>query len=271
MLRVVMATPTNTKNIARLLRIMTRLRAPDGCPWDREQTHRSLRPYLIEECYEACDAIDEGDAAALREELGDLLLQIVFHAQVATEAGEFDFDAVAKAIADKLVNRHPHVFGTGKLKTSAEVLAQWDVIKKREKSRRSILDGVPHSLPALLRADKLQRKAARVGFDWRRAEDVLAKIEEELQELKDALARKRRRHVAEELGDILFAVTNLARFQKLAAEDLLNQTNRKFITRFQYIERAVAAQGKRLADCTLEELDALWNEAKKKRRRKSRR
>src|SRR5213593_3745831 len=170
--------PTQTKNLARLLRIMARLRGRGGCPWDREQTHRSLRHNLVEECYEVLDAMDFGKRNEFRDELGDLLLQIVFHAQMADEAGQFDFDAVAKSIADKLVRRHPHVFGKTKLGTSAEVLTQWEQIKKSEKASRSIYSEVPRSLPALLKADKIQRKAARVGFDWKQVQDVVAKVEE---------------------------------------------------------------------------------------------
>jgi MazG family protein len=245
---------------------MARLRAPGGCPWDREQTHRSLRPYLIEECYEACDAIDQRDDSALQEELGDVLLQVVFHAQLAAEAGKFDIDDIAAGISEKLVRRHPHVFGKDKLRTSDEVLKQWDVIKKGEKPSlpASALAGVPRSLPALQKAEKIQRKAAKVGFDWRNADDVLAKIEEELQELKVAKQTGNRRHYAEELGDILFAVVNLARFEKFEAEELLNGTTRKFIRRFEHIEKAVRREGRQLEECTLEELDAHWEAAKKK-------
>jgi tetrapyrrole methylase family protein/MazG family protein len=266
---------TQTNNLARLLRIMARLRGPGGCPWDREQTHRSLRHNLIEECYEVLDAMDSGQAGEFRDELGDLLLQIVFHAQMADEAGEFDFDAVSKSIADKLVRRHPHVFGKKKAGTSAEVLKQWEQIKKTEKNSLSIFAEVPRSLPALLKADKIQRKASRVGFDWKHVKDVVAKVEEELRELKGALASGNRRHFEEELGDLLFAAVNLARYEKLDAEDLLNRTIHKFVKRFQQIERAVHKSGRRLEDCTLEELDALWESAKHRvssrarRRRKS--
>ena len=255
---------TQTKNIARLLRIMARLRGPTGCPWDREQTHRSIRHNLIEECYEALDAMDAKNMAEFRDELGDLLLQVVFHSQMASEAGEFDFDSVAKSIADKLVRRHPHVFGKKRADTSVEVLKQWEAIKKEEKNAHSIVAEIPRSLPALLKADKVQRKVARVGFDWKRVDDVVAKVEEELRELKGALASGDRRQFEEELGDLLFAAVNLARFEGLHAEDLLNRTISKFISRFQQIERAVHASGRRLEDCTLEELDALWESAKHK-------
>jgi tetrapyrrole methylase family protein/MazG family protein len=260
--------PTQTKNIARLLKIMARLRGPGGCPWDREQTHQSIRHNLIEECYEALDALDAGDTDAFKDELGDLLLQVVFHAQMASEDGKFDFDAVAKSINDKLVRRHPHVFGTTKARNSAEVLQQWEAIKKTEKSASSIvhIEDLPKHLPALLKADKVQRKVARVGFDWKRTKDVVAKIEEEVREVKGALASKSRKHFEEEIGDLLFAVVNLARFENLQAEELLNRSTAKFVKRFQVIEKAVHASGRRLEDCTLKELNALWESAKLKRR-----
>lgn len=260
--------PVPTQNLNRLLQIMARLRGPDGCPWDREQTHRSIRHNLIEECYEVLDALDAGKTDEFREELGDLLMQVVFHAQMASEAGQFDFDDVAKAIADKLVRRHPHVFGNHRLKNSAQVLRQWEAIKQQEKNSRSIVAEIPKSLPALLKADKLQRKVARVGFDWRHVNDVVAKVEEEVRELKDALASGSRRQFAEELGDLLFAAVNLARFKGLQAEDLLNRASVKFTRRFQHIERAVHRQGRQLEDCTLAELDALWESAKRQPRRR---
>jgi tetrapyrrole methylase family protein/MazG family protein len=259
---------TQTKNIARLLRIMARLRGPRGCPWDREQTHQSIRHNLIEECYEALDALDAGKMDEFKDELGDLLLQIVFHAQMASERGQFDFDAVARSINEKLVRRHPHVFGSKTARTSAEVLSQWEAIKRSEKSASSIvhLEDLPKHLPALLKADKVQRKVARVGFDWKRVDDVMGKVEEELRELKGALASGNRRQFEEELGDLLFAAVNLARFESLQAEELLNRTIARFASRFQEIEKAVHASGRRLEDCTLEELDALWESAKHRKR-----
>lgn len=257
--------PTQTKNIARLLRIMARLRAPNGCPWDREQTHRTIRHNLIEEAYEALDALNAGRMDEFRDELGDLLLQIVFHAQMASETGAFDFDAIARSIADKLVRRHPHVFGNVRADTTGAVLRQWESIKKQEKQSHSIFAEIPRSLPALRKADKIQRKAARVGFDWQHTRDVLAKVEEELRELKGA---RTRRQFQEELGDLLFATVNLARFERLDAEDLLNRSIHKFVQRFQQLERAVHRQGKRLEDCSLTELDTLWEAAKPRRRRR---
>jgi len=259
---------TQSNNISRLLRIMAQLRAPGGCPWDREQTHKSISHHLIEECYEALDALNTGNVQEFRDELGDLLLQVVFHAQMAKEAGNFDFDDVAKSIADKLVRRHPHVFGKTKVRDSAGVLRQWEAIKKTEKNADSIFTEVPRSLPALLKADKIQRKVARVGFDWRHVNDVVAKVEEELRELKGAMASGSRQQFEEELGDLLFAAVNLARFENLQAEELLNRTVTKFVKRFQQVERAVHKSGRRLEDCTLEELDAHWESAKHRQRRK---
>jgi tetrapyrrole methylase family protein/MazG family protein len=260
---------TKTPNLLRLLQIMQRLRSPRGCPWDREQTHRTLRQHLVEETYEVLDAIEAGNHAALREELGDLLLQIVFHAQLAREAKHFNFDDVAGAIADKLVHRHPHVFGGKKLKTSDQVLQQWEVIKQGEKAgSSSILHNLPRALPALMKAEKVQKKVARVGFDWHNVKDVVAKVEEELHELKHAMATGNRKNFEEELGDLLFATVNLARYEGLQAEDLLHRTIRKFTKRFQQVERAVHKQGRRLEDCTLEELDALWEKAKRRTRRR---
>ena len=261
---------TQPKNITRLLRIMARLRSPTGCPWDREQTHRTIRHNLIEETYEALDALDSGNQAAFRDELGDILLQVVFHSQIASEAGQFDFDGVAQTIAEKLLRRHPHVFGKGRAATSREVLQQWESIKKTEKKSNSIYAEVPRSLPALLKADKIQRQASRVGFDWKKVNDVVAKVEEELREVKAALASGNRRQVAEELGDLLFATVNLARFEKFDPEDLLNQAVDKFVKRFQQIERVVHKRGQRLEDCSLAELDALWEAAKRKTKRRRR-
>jgi tetrapyrrole methylase family protein/MazG family protein len=241
---------------------MARLRAPNGCPWDRDQTHRSLRKHLVEESYEVLDAIEAGNHEALREELGDVLLQVVFHAQMASEAGRFNFDDVARGIADKLVRRHPHVFGRGRARTSTEVLRQWEQIKKDEKQHPSILTQLPRALPALLKAEKVQHKVARVGFDWKHVRDVVAKVDEELRELKAALAAGDRRQFEEELGDLLFAVVNLARFERLQAEELLQRAIKKFTKRFQQVERAVHRQGRKLEECTLAELDALWENAK---------
>jgi tetrapyrrole methylase family protein/MazG family protein len=265
--------PQQIKNVKRLLNLMARLRAPNGCPWDRQQTHRSLRRYLIEECYEAVDAIESGDDEALKEELGDLLLQVVFHAQLARERRRFDFDKVAAGIADKLVARHPHVFGGRTLDTAGQVLKQWNALKKAQKGRQppgasSVTDGVPRHLPALMKAEAVQKKVAKVGFDWKREEEVLAKIEEELREVKQQLRAaksKRASRLGEELGDLLFAVVNLARFRRLHAEQLLNQSVKKFVRRFRAVEARLRRRGKRPEDCLLAELDAIWEAVKRGR------
>jgi tetrapyrrole methylase family protein/MazG family protein len=245
--------------VDRLRNIVAQLRSPDGCPWDREQTHQSLKPHLIEECYELIDAIDAGDDKEIKEELGDLLLQVVLHSQMASEENRFDMDDVASVIADKLVNRHPHVFGETRLPDSAAVLRQWEVIKRAEKQERhSALDGVPRALPALARAQKVQAKAARVGFDWDEADGALAKVREELREVE--LASENR--LPEEVGDLLFAVVNFARKRGLEAEQLLNQATAKFGARFQSMERLAQERGSAFASLTAAQMDQLWEEAK---------
>jgi MazG family protein len=250
-----------TSSIDRLREIVSKLRAPDGCPWDREQTHATLKPHLLEECYELIDAIDDQDDDALLEELGDLLLQVVLHAQMASEEGRFQFDQVADRIADKLVRRHPHVFGENKLPTSDAVLRQWDAIKRSEKEeRKSILDGVPRTLPALAQAQKVQAKAARAGFDWPEAQDVLAKIREEISEIEGAQSSEQ---LSEELGDLLFSIVNFARKRKLDAEDLLRAATEKFSRRIRAMETLSTERGIQLSALSLQELDRLWDEAKK--------
>lgn len=256
--------------IEQVLDIMRRLRDPKGgCPWDREQTLDNLKAYLIEECYELIDAIDSGDPEKHKEELGDLLLQIVFQVQIRREEGRFDFDDVARVLAGKLIRRHPHVFGTVKVSGSRDVLRKWEAIKAKEKkgARRSVVDGVPRHLPALMKAHQVQSRAARVGFDWTALHDVVAKLDEEVAEVKDAIRSGRRADVAEEIGDLLFAVVNLSRFQKLHAEDLLAGTVDKFSRRFQAIERRLLRKGKAMTDCSLAELDTLWNQVKKTERK----
>ncbi len=248
-----------TSPIDRLRKIVAQLRSPDGCPWDREQTHQSLKPHLVEECYELIDAIDAGDDKELKEELGDLLLQVVLHSQMAAEASRFTLDEVATAIADKLVNRHPHVFGENRLPNSEAVLRQWEVIKRSEKQeRRSVLDGVPKGLPALARAQKVQTKAARVGFDWNEADGALEKVREELREIESAAEDR----LPEEVGDLLFAVVNFARKKKLDAEQLLNEASSKFAARFRAMERLAEDRGLEFASLNLLEMDRLWDEAK---------
>ncbi len=265
--------PRQTSQITRLLGIMARLRAPGGCPWDRQQTHASIKLNLIEEAYEVLDAIESRNDADLREELGDLLLQVTFHAQMAKEKKRFDFEDVARAIADKLVSRHPHVFGNRKLRTAGQVLDQWHKLKHAEKQHRrpSVTDGVPRHLPALMRAQEVQKKVARVGFDWSRAGEVLDKVEEEIRELRHEIRRGDRRKMAEELGDLMFALVNLARFQKFQAEDLLNQCTKKFAARFRKVEAALAARGKQPHESTLEEMEAEWQKAKGKKAKGGRR
>lgn len=255
-----------------VLAIMRTLRSARGCPWDREQTHASLKQHLIEESYEVLDAIERGDPSHLMEELGDVLLQVVFHAQIAAEAGAFTFDDVARVLAAKLVRRHPHVFGDTRVSSSKEVLKNWESIKRREKgggTPRSVVAGIPRHLPALLKAEQVQRKVARVGFDWKTVEPVAAKVMEELAEVRQALAAGWADQVREEIGDLLFAVVNLGRFLGHSAEEALDGTVRKFVRRFTDIERRVHAQGRDVATCSLEELDALWEQIKKAERRKN--
>jgi len=250
-----------------LLAVMARLRGENGCPWDAEQTLDSLKPFLIEESYEVLDALETGDAAAHCEELGDLLLQIVFQARIREERGEFAFRDVVEAIRQKLVRRHPHVFADAAVDDVAGVLRNWEAIKAREKGSpeapRSALAGVPRSLPALQRAQQVQARAARVGFDWAAADDVVRKIEEELTEVKEALAAGGSARVQEEIGDLLFAVVNLCRFRKLQAEEALSEAIRKFIRRFEAVEAGARAAGRKPAEMSLAELDALWEAAKR--------
>lgn len=263
--------------ITRLLNVVSRLRGPRGCPWDREQTLDSLKQYLIEESYEVLDAIDSRDRDRHKEELGDLLLQVLLQSQIRKEQGHFAFDDVAHALADKLIRRHPHVFGRNRIRVadSRQVLSNWEKIKANEKQDpdRSILDGVPRHLPALLKAQRIQSKVGRVGFDWKRARDVEAKVREEMRELRKAMARGRPDPVREEAGDLLFALVNLYRHRHIRAEEALEAANAKFVRRFKEVERRVRRQGRKLQECTLGEMDALWNVVKKeeKRRRRSRR
>jgi tetrapyrrole methylase family protein/MazG family protein len=247
-----------------LVRLMTTLRGPGGCPWDREQTLASLKPFVIEESYEVVDAIDRDDRAALLEELGDFLLQAVFIAEVTREEGSFDIYDSVTAIHDKLVRRHPHVFGETEAKDAEQVLVNWEKLKSAERKaeNKGVLSGVPQSLPALLKASRLTEKAARVGFDWRRTEDVFAKVDEEIGELHEAIASGDKQKMHEELGDLLFTIANVARKLDLNAEEALQSTNRKFTRRFESMERAVHGSGRNLDQLALEEMDALWDEAK---------
>jgi tetrapyrrole methylase family protein/MazG family protein len=248
-----------------LLKIMERLRGEKGCPWDREQTRDSLKPYIIEEAYELVEAIEEGEPAKIKEELGDLLFQIVFQCQIANEANEFGFSDIIRTIGEKMIARHPHVFGDAEYKTTDEVLVHWEEQKKREgKLRESILEGVPIAMPALLRARRLQDRAARVGFDWERVEDVFKKLDEELEEFKEALHAGNQDEIEDELGDIFFMLVNISRFVGVNPEDALRRTISKFIHRFHHIEMKAAEQGRKLSEMTLSEMDKLWDEAKGK-------
>ncbi len=256
--------PPESEPVRRLVEIMRILRAPGGCPWDREQTVETLKPYLVEEVYEVLDAIDSGDRAHLAEELGDLLLQIVFQSQICGEDGQFTFDDVARCIGDKLIRRHPHVFGAVQVADSREVIRNWENIKKDEKGNapRSVVAGIPRHLPALQKAHQVQKKVARVGFDWDSVEGVLDKIDEELREVRAAIRAGRAEQIKAELGDLLFSVVNLGRFLGHDAEDALNATVKKFVRRFQDLECRLHAQGRKVNDCKLDELDRIWNEIK---------
>ena len=257
--------------IERLLAVMAKLRDPDGgCPWDLEQSYATIAPYTIEEAYEVADAIERGDLADLKDELGDLLLQVVFHAQMASEARAFDFEAVADAVADKMIRRHPHVFGTGDADAAETVTVNWETIKAAERAAKakdgkpSALDGVARGLPALLRAVKLQKRAARVSFDWGEIAPVMAKIEEELGELKAEMAQDQPHpeRLQDELGDLLFAAVNLARHMKIDPEAALRHTNSKFERRFRALEAELTAGGADLAEAGLEAMEAAWQRAK---------
>jgi MazG family protein len=255
------------KQTQRLLEIMARLRDPDhGCPWDRQQTFKTIAPYTVEEAYEVADAIERDDLTALGEELGDLLLQVVYHARMAEEAGLFGFEEVAAGIGDKLVSRHPHVFGDADIKDAAQQTQDWESRKAGEratKAQAGVLDGIPLGLPSLTRAEKLQKRAARVGFDWPELAPVFDKIREEITELERELAEKAAHpRLEDELGDVLFAVANLARKLGVDPEQALRGTNRKFERRFQHVETRLREQGKKPEQASLEEMDGYWDEAK---------
>lgn len=258
-------------SMRQLLEIMERLRAPGGCPWDREQDLHSLKQYLVEECYEVIDAIDSGQPEKHAEELGDLLLQIVFQAQLQKELGRFDFDTVVRHICAKLIRRHPHVFSDVRADDTRTVLQNWESIKAAEKAGAdgaspdaplSIIGEIPRHLPALHKAHHIQKKVARIGFDWDQVHDVIAKIDEELREVKQALAAGDDAGVREEIGDLLFAIVNLSRFQGINAEEALNRTVAKFTRRFQQVEARLHAAGRKLTDCSLAELDRHWDAVK---------
>ncbi len=254
-----------SKSFDRLVDIMSLLRGEGGCPWDREQTHETLRPYLIEEAYETLEAIDSENKENFKEELGDLLLQIVFHAQIAGEEGRFRIDDVIDGICEKLVRRHPHVFGDTVADTPEIVLENWEKIKKTEKPdnpRKSALEGVPLHMPSLLRAWRLQSKAKSAGFDFSGAESAYDKVEEEIKELRRSVARRSRENFEEELGDLLFSLVNVSRFMKVNPEEALRKSIKKFIGRFRYIEDRMEGQNRKLNEASIEEMDTLWEEAK---------
>jgi len=259
-----------------LVAVMARLRAPGGCPWDREQTYASLAQYLLEEAYETFEAIQEadqtGDTTNLEEELGDLLLQVIFHSTIGAEKGDFTIDDVAGGVTQKLVLRHPHVFGDEKLERAQDVLDNWDTLKanerkasgKKEKVQESILDEVPVHFPALLEGLKLTKRAAKVGFDWQDTDQIFDKLAEELDELKEAMKNRDEGEIGEEVGDLLFVVVNLARRLGIEPDTALKKTNRKFRSRFRFIEDELKAADKNLEESSLEEMDSLWNAAKAK-------
>jgi len=278
-------------HFTKVVELMAALRAQNGCPWDRKQTHESLKPYLLEEAYEVIETIDQRDEQKLQEELGDVLLQVLFHSQIAAETGSFTVEDVIETLATKLIRRHPHVFDNGdqsrNASTSEQVLSQWEEIKRAEReaagTKQSALDGVPKILPALLRAYQIQARAARVGFDWPQSEagleQILAKVAEEIGELREALASQRTRMESEpnrthtneeienELGDLLFSLVNLARFLKANPEDGLRRATNRFIDRFHLVEAQAAEKGRSLRNMTLAEMDQLWDEAKRRLRR----
>jgi tetrapyrrole methylase family protein/MazG family protein len=246
-----------------LIKIVEKLRSPEGCPWDREQTRESLKPFLIEELYELLDALDENNTEGIKEELGDLLFQIVLQCQLSKEQGLFNINDVIENIVQKMLERHPHVFGKRDLKTSEEVLSWWEEHKKNEgKRRESIMDEVPKALPALLKAQRLQIKASKVGFDWKNIEDVFKKLDEEIKEFKNALDRKDHKEIENEIGDIFFVLVRISNFVDVNPEEALRKAIHKFIHRFKYIETRAREKGKELSDMTLKEMDALWEEIK---------
>lgn len=254
-------------NVQDLVEIMKLLRAPDGCPWDAEQTHESIKKNLIEETYEVIEAINKKDNDLLCEELGDLLMQVVFHAQMEAEEGTFDFDAVADGVCKKLIERHPHVFGDVSISGVDDVLTNWDAIKRKTKKQKTTTESmlsVPRELPALMRATKLQKKAADVGFDWSEVSGALEKLEEEIAELRQAISNSDKENMAEELGDVLFSAVNVSRFIKVDAEESLTSASDKFLSRFTKVENLAAERGIDMKSVGIDELDKLWDEAKSK-------
>jgi tetrapyrrole methylase family protein/MazG family protein len=253
--------PKDLRKFQSLVEIIARLRGPDGCPWDKEQTHQTLRANLLAECYEVLEALDEGDAAKLSEELGDLLLQIVLHAQIAKDDGEFEIDDVIESIATKIIRRHPHIFGTAKVKDAEEVMHNWEALKKAERDEgESMLAGVPKDMPALAYAYEISRRAVRVGFEWENIEGVIDKMAEEIKEIKDANSREEKER---EFGDLLFTLVNVARWEDVDAESALREANRKFYQRFAHMEELCRRRGLNFAGLSFKEKDDLWEEAKR--------
>ena len=254
-------------SLSKLIKITDTLMGEDGCPWDKVQTRESLKPYLVEETYEVLDALDANDPEKIKDELGDLLYQILFHSKISSLKGEFNFRDVIDNLSEKMVRRHPHVFKEGELNTPDQVVKQWEEIKRNEKNQanqKSILDNIPKNLPSLLRAQKLQKKAAKEGFDWDQISDVFDKLDEEIVEFKEAVLKKKSADIQNEIGDMIFVITNIAKCYKIDAEEALRSTNNKFIKRFQYIEQKIKAKGKTLKDSPLEEMERYWKEAKNK-------
>ncbi|MBO8151189.1 MAG: nucleoside triphosphate pyrophosphohydrolase [Candidatus Marinimicrobia bacterium] len=250
------------QRFARLIEIVRKLRGPGGCKWDRAQTHKSLVPYMTEELYEVIEAIEEDDMRKLKEELGDLLLHVVFQADLAEEEGHFTLGDSIETISSKLVRRHPHVFAGLKVGSVSEIKKNWEEIKLRE-GRQSLLEGIPKNLPALLLARRVQQRASEVGFDWERVPSVIEKLEEEFLELKNAIESREQSRIRDELGDLLFTVVNLSRFLDIDPEDALRHTIKKFINRFKLVEEELRKKGKKLEEATLSEMDRLWNEIKR--------
>lgn len=251
--------------LERLIKIVARLRAPGGCPWDREQTHTSILSCLLDEAYEFFEAVELKDSYKIKEELGDILLQVILHAQIASEESSFTIEDVAQEISDKLIRRHPHVFGETEVSGSQEVIYNWEKIKRQEKAnahRKYMVDDIPHALPALFRAEKMQQRVAKVGFDWMEMKPVLDKVEEEFAEFRQAVMTGDQEHAHEELGDIMFALVNVARHHKISAEDALRSTTYKFARRFRYIEDKFKELNKDICSATLEEMDRYWQESK---------
>jgi len=250
------------KSFTNLLNIVRELRGPDGCPWDKEQTHESLLPYFLEEAYEVIEGVEAGDMNSLKEELGDVLLHVVFQADIAQNNSEFTIEDSLNHVNKKLVRRHPHVFGDKKADAAFHAKQNWESAKHKEKKRKSRLDGVPETLPALTRAQRIQEKASYTGFDWEKIEQVWEKIHEEIQELKEAQSNGNKYHIEEEIGDVIFSIVNLARFLNISAESALRKTNRKFLTRFKDVETELKKRGKEVEDSNLEEMDEIWNTVK---------